>query len=789
KTLNLYVNGVKRSTVTMNSKYSWIYGVRDYTNNNPSAGTPKRFYDSYRLLLPTNYPAGSTIMLKKDSDNTAAYYRIDLITLEKVGPALTQPANTLSVTSYGATGNDTTDDSTAFNNCIKACESQKKGMWIPAGKFYTKGVIFADNISIYGAGMWYTENHRIIGARHKWDLGNCTIQDLYITVPETGKTEANGHDYGLNMSGASGWLAQRVWIHRAGACFWLSGTDGTIKDCRATESWADGINLNNSSALDATKRGIRLTATNNFIIGAADDGIALNAQNGGGVTYNMVDTKIMNNTSIAVNWANGMRVAGGRNTLMQNNLITDPSDSNGIRIGQFGADGSPCESILVVSNVIRRGCGIRSTYGRGGIAVTDGAKATIKANTISDSPVLGIDVQDCTATFENNLIERPAQQGFLVKSGSSGSGIFKNNTVTGLLSGMIAYRNDARSTFTETLTGNSWQATATPPVVSFAAPVNLTVLEGTNLYVNVSATDPDGVSRVYLYKDGVELARSEGGAPYEWNAAGQSDAELMNLQPGTFTLKAKAVDTIGEYTEKSITITVQAINRAPYFTSNPFSAANATEGAAYSQSIAGQAVDPEGGTKTFSKVSGPVWLTVSSSGAIQGTPAAVDIGTNSFMVSVTDNGGLSDTATMKINVIAAPPAIPPVGSIITLKACNGKYVSATYSTNNVLIADKTTLSDYERFQVVNATNSIALKCIGTGLFVGINNPSGSKPMLASRPTIGSYEKFNLIQSGTNIAIQSVLTTNYASAISNGVAPLQANQTYIGSYEKFTWKVE
>ncbi|MBM4152666.1 MAG: PASTA domain-containing protein, partial [Kiritimatiellaceae bacterium] len=136
-----------------------------------------------------------------------------------------------------------------------------------------------------------------------------------------------------------------------------------------------------------------------------------------------------------------------------------------------------------------------------------------------------------------------------------------------------------------------------------------------------------------------------------------------------------------------------------------------------------------------------------------------------------------------------PPAVPPVGSIITLKAVNGKYVSATYSTNNTLIADKTTVSDLERFQVLNATNSVALKCIGTGLYVGINNPSGSKPMLASRPTIGSYEKFQLLQSGTNIAIQSVLSTNYASAVSNGAAPLQANKATIGASEKFTWKVE
>ncbi len=116
---------------------------------------------------------------------------------------------------------------------------------------------------------------------------------------------------------------------------------------------------------------------------------------------------------------------------------------------------------------------------------------------------------------------------------------------------------------------------ATIPVVGFIAPVSTTVQAGTNLYVNVSATDPDGISRVYLYKDGVALTNSEGGAPYEWNAVGQhEDTELMNLQPGTFTLKAKAVDTVGNYAEKTITITVQAATTTvPWVTNLTLSAA------------------------------------------------------------------------------------------------------------------------------------------------------------------------------------------------------------------------
>jgi hypothetical protein len=398
--LNIYIDGVFRQSVVCTSKYAWVYGVNAMIDNNPATGTPKRFYDMSRaFIIGEPVAAGSTITLRKDANNTSPYYKIDFILLENVGAPLPQPANTLSVIDYGAIPNDNIDDTQAFKNCIAACQTQKKGMWIPAGNFHNGGsIINATGINIYGAGMWYTTNTRIIGGRHKWNLTNCTIQDLYIFNPETGREQVQGHDSGMTIQGDNGWLVERVWTHHC--FFWCSGTDGLIRDCRATESWADGINLNNGPTVKPDYRGIRLKAQNNFIVGAGDDGIAINAQNGGGATYNMVDTKVLNNTSIGCTWANGMRVAGGRNSLVQNNLVTAPADGNGIRVGKFGTLGNDCESVLVADNLILRGCGIRATYGQGGISVTDTATATIQSNTIIDSHRLGIDVQRCTVLLQ-----------------------------------------------------------------------------------------------------------------------------------------------------------------------------------------------------------------------------------------------------------------------------------------------------------------------------------------------------------------------------------------------------
>ncbi len=78
----------------------------------------------------------------------------------------------------------------------------------------------------------------------------------------------------------------------------------------------------------------------------------------------------------------------------------------------------------------------------------------------------------------------------------------------------------------------------------------------------------------------------------------------------------------------------------------------------YSGTIATNATDPNSGdVLAFAKVSGPAWLTVGTDGTLSGTPLSSVVGTNSFVVSVTDPGNLSNTATMNLAVLPAPPIV------------------------------------------------------------------------------------------------------------------------------------
>jgi predicted esterase len=101
----------------------------------------------------------------------------------------------------------------------------------------------------------------------------------------------------------------------------------------------------------------------------------------------------------------------------------------------------------------------------------------------------------------------------------------------------------------------------------------------------------------------------------------------------------------------TITIGVTNVNEAPLFTANPITGAAATEGSAYSGSLAGSASDVDAGDAlAFSKVSGPAWLSVAANGTLSGTPGNSNVGSNNFVVRVTDAGGLSADAAFNVTV-------------------------------------------------------------------------------------------------------------------------------------------
>ncbi|RYG36746.1 MAG: carbohydrate-binding protein, partial [Chitinophagaceae bacterium] len=174
--LSLYVNDTKIKSLDLSSRYAWMYGDFPY-NNNPTNLNAHRFYDESRfsgLLIP----AGAKIRLQKDADDTAAYYKIDLIDVEKIEPAYTMPSNFISITDFGAIANDSIDDNAAIISAIASAKTNKKGVWIPEGKFILSGRPDISDVHIRGAGTWYTVLQGINGkGGFRGQGSNVTVAD------------------------------------------------------------------------------------------------------------------------------------------------------------------------------------------------------------------------------------------------------------------------------------------------------------------------------------------------------------------------------------------------------------------------------------------------------------------------------------------------------------------------------------------------------------------------------------------------------------------------------------
>ena len=100
--------------------------------------------------------------------------------------------------------------------------------------------------------------------------------------------------------------------------------------------------------------------------------------------------------------------------------------------------------------------------------------------------------------------------------------------------------------------------------------------------------------------------------------------------------------------------TTVGANHAPVFNGSPVTGADAYVGTGYTGSVGSLVTDLDiNDVLTFSKLSGPDWVTVAANGTFSGSPLPGDVGSATFTVRVTDIAGAS--ADMQVNVTVRPP--------------------------------------------------------------------------------------------------------------------------------------
>ncbi|MEV5146557.1 discoidin domain-containing protein [Streptomyces sp. NPDC052727] len=299
--LNVYVNGTRLTkTLPVTSKYSyvdtgWIPGARTH-----------HFFDNTRLLLGQNVQAGDKVAVEA----AGVQVTVDVADFEQVAPAAGQPAGSVSVVSKGADPSGTGDSTQAFRDAIAA--AQGGTVWIPPGDYrITASLSGVQNVTLQGAGSWYSVVHTSRFIDQAGSAGNVRIKDFAVIGEVTERVDSSPDNF-VNGSLGTNSSVSGMWIQHLKVGLWLTGTNDNlvVENNRILDTTADGLNLN------GTAKGVRVR--NNFLRNQGDDSLAMWS------LYSPdTDSSFENNTISQPNLANGIAIYGGTDIAVRNNLISD----------------------------------------------------------------------------------------------------------------------------------------------------------------------------------------------------------------------------------------------------------------------------------------------------------------------------------------------------------------------------------------------------------------------------------------------------------------------------------
>jgi hypothetical protein len=305
-TLSVYANGNEVGQLSLTSEYSYI-GTSGITG-----ADDHKFFDDARMLLGTTVQAGGTVTFEVNSSNTATPYTINVADFFDVGAAATQPANSVSVTSYGADPTGANSSVNAFNEAISAANSAGESVWIPQGTYLINSPLTVTSATIEGAGYWYSviDSNEMIDNTSA-DSGAINLSNFAImgsTVDRNNSSTENA----INGSLGSGWTVNSLWIQDTNVGFWLQygNSNCTVENSIVLSTDADGLNFNGNAS--------NCTVKNNFLRDTGDDSLAI-------WSYPAADSDITfsNNTIESPTLANGIADYGGSNNTISNNVIAD----------------------------------------------------------------------------------------------------------------------------------------------------------------------------------------------------------------------------------------------------------------------------------------------------------------------------------------------------------------------------------------------------------------------------------------------------------------------------------
>lgn len=341
--LDVYVNGTKKKTVSLTSYYSWQYFSSDHPADAPGSGRPLFRFDEVHFKLDAPLQPGDKIRIQKsNADNLE--YGVDFIEIEPVPTAIARPANSVSVTDFGAVPSDGQDDLPAFDAAVKAAASSGKTLYIPEGTFHLGNMWkigsvgdMIDDIKIVGAGIWhtnlqFTNANAASGGISLRVTGQLDFSHVYLNSNLRSRYNQNAVYKGFMDNFGTNSKIHNVWVEHFECGFWVGDYAHTpaiiaegliIENSRIRNNLADGVNFAQGTS--------HSTVRNSSIRNNGDDGLAVWTSNVNGAPAGVNNTFSYN--TIENNWrAAAIAFFGGSGHKATHNLIVDTVGGSGIRM-------------------------------------------------------------------------------------------------------------------------------------------------------------------------------------------------------------------------------------------------------------------------------------------------------------------------------------------------------------------------------------------------------------------------------------------------------------------------
>ncbi|MBY8871408.1 right-handed parallel beta-helix repeat-containing protein [Micromonospora sp. PLK6-60] len=377
-------------TMTLTSRYAWLYNQYPFSND-PGADLlhpdwwitecscvpadtspapvitkpfrPHHFYDEQRLLLGRTYRAGEVVRLTVPARGGAAWTVIDLLDSHLVGPPRVLP-RAVNVLAFGADPTGRRESADAFDRAIGYARRVDRPLYLPPGTYQVNRHLVVDDVTIAGAGSWYT----IVKGREVALDTPSPDGSTHTGVGFYGRDAAEGGSSDVHLSGfaVEGDVRERIdtdQVNAIGGALNHSTIDGLYLHHTKVGMWFDGpmtgLRVTNTVIADQIADGLNFhtgvthsSVAHSFVRNTGDDGLAMWSE-GTANAHNTFD----HNTVQSPVLANGIALYGGADTTISHNLVADPvREGSAIHVGaRFGAEPFTGRLAITDNTTVRAG--------------------------------------------------------------------------------------------------------------------------------------------------------------------------------------------------------------------------------------------------------------------------------------------------------------------------------------------------------------------------------------------------------------------------------------------------